>query len=66
MMSIRAGLLDISQSWATLGRKCNVLAESQRVRGGGGRARGERGEGGKGSDGGREGEGKEREREGRE
>ena len=32
MMSIRAGLLDISQSWATLGRKCNVLAESQRVR----------------------------------
>ena len=33
MMSIRAGLLDVSQSWATLGRKCNVLAESQRVRG---------------------------------
>ena len=32
MMSIRAGLLDLSQSWATLGRKCNLVAESQRVR----------------------------------
>ena len=35
MMSVRAGLLDLSQSWATLGRKCTVLAESQRVRVGG-------------------------------
>ncbi|CAI8002075.1 hypothetical protein GBAR_LOCUS3319 [Geodia barretti] len=29
LASVRAGLLELSQSWASLGRKCAVLAESQ-------------------------------------
>lgn len=32
LASVRAGLLELSQSWASLGRKCTLLAESQMVR----------------------------------
>ena len=32
LASVRAGLLELSQSWASLGRKCALLAESQMVR----------------------------------
>ena len=31
LASVRAGLLELSQSWASLGRKCTLLAESQMV-----------------------------------
>ena len=30
-MSLRAGLLDMSNAWSTLGKKCCILAESQKV-----------------------------------
>lgn len=31
LMSVRAGLLDISHAWESLGNKCSVLAQSQKV-----------------------------------
>lgn len=31
LMTLRGGLLDLSQAWKTLGAKCNVIAESQKV-----------------------------------
>ena len=31
LMSIRAGLLDVSQAWEGLGSKCLLLAQAQKV-----------------------------------
>ncbi len=31
LISVRAGLLDMSQAWESLGRRCTLLSESQRV-----------------------------------
>ena len=31
LMSVRAGLLDMSQAWETMGNKCILMAQSQKV-----------------------------------
>ena len=31
LMTVRAGMLDLSQSWEAMGRKCHLLAQSQKV-----------------------------------
>ena len=31
LMAVRAGMMDVAQSWETLGNKCLVLAQSQKV-----------------------------------
>lgn len=31
LASVRAGLLELSQAWGSLGRKCTLLAEAQTV-----------------------------------
>lgn len=32
LISVRAGLLDMSQAWEGLGNKCSLLAQAQKVR----------------------------------
>jgi len=31
LMTVRGGLLDLSQAWTSMGTKCNLIAESQKV-----------------------------------
>ena len=31
LMSVRAGVLDMAQSWEAMGKKCILLAQSQKV-----------------------------------
>ncbi len=31
LMTVKSGLLDLSQAWKTIGTKCNLIADSQKV-----------------------------------